>query len=71
MKTKPVTLMLPILLFTIEFQANANDALNKKAIAEIRQFERRFSSALARNDMGELQIYLSDDCKRVRNRNGQ
>jgi hypothetical protein len=63
--------MLPILLFTIEFQANANDALNKKAIAEIRQFERRFSSALARNDMGELQIYLSDDCKRVRNRNGQ
>jgi ketosteroid isomerase-like protein len=65
MRTKPVTLMLPILLFTIGFQANANDALNKKAIAEIQQFEQRFSSALARNDVGELQIYLSEDWRIV------
>lgn len=57
--------MLPILLFTIGFQANANDALNKKAIAEIQQFEQRFSSALARNDVGELQIYLSEDWRIV------
>jgi ketosteroid isomerase-like protein len=61
MKTKPVTLMLSILLLTIGFQANASEALKKEAIAEIQQFEERFSSALARNDVGELQIYLSDD----------
>jgi ketosteroid isomerase-like protein len=65
MKTKPVTLMLSILLFAIGFQANASEALKKEAIAEIQQFEQRFSSALARNDVGELQIYLSDDWRIV------
>jgi ketosteroid isomerase-like protein len=64
-KTKPVTLMLSILLLTIGFQANASEALKKEAIAEIQQFEQRFSSALARNDVGELQIYLSEDWRIV------
>jgi ketosteroid isomerase-like protein len=65
MKTKLVTFLLTILLFTLGFQVNANEALKKKAIAEIQQFEMRFSSALARNDVGELQNYLSDDWRVV------
>jgi hypothetical protein len=65
MKAKPVTLMLSILLCAVGFQVKANEAPNKKAIAEIQQFEKRFSSALARNDVGELQIDLSDDWRIV------
>jgi ketosteroid isomerase-like protein len=65
MKTKQVTLMLSVLLITIGVQANAGEALQKAAIAEIQQFEQRFSSALARNNVDELKIYLSDDWKVV------
>jgi hypothetical protein len=65
MKAKLVTLILSIPLFAIAFQATANDAPKEKVIAEIQQFEKRFSSALARNDVGELQNYLSEDWKIV------
>jgi len=65
MKTKQVTLMLSVLLFAVGFQTNANEAHKKNAIAEIQQFEKRFSSALARNDVGELQTYLSEDWRIV------
>jgi ketosteroid isomerase-like protein len=65
MKTRLLTLMLLILLFAIGFKVNANEATKEKANAEIQQFEKRFSSALARNDVAELQNYLSDDWKIV------
>ena len=65
MKTKLPTFMLSILLFMFGFQVNANEAPKIKALAEIQQFEQRFSSALARNDVGELQNYLSDDWRVV------
>jgi ketosteroid isomerase-like protein len=65
MKATPATLMMSILLLTVGFQVNANETTKEKAIAEIQQFEKRFSSALARNDVGELQNYLSDDWRIV------
>jgi hypothetical protein len=65
MKTNLVTLLLSLQLYTIGFQAHANEAAKRNANAEIQQFEKRFSSALARNDVGELQNYLSDDWRIV------
>jgi ketosteroid isomerase-like protein len=65
MKATPATLMMSILLLTVGFQVNANETTKEKALAEIQQFEKRFSSALARNDVGELQNYLSDDWRIV------
>jgi ketosteroid isomerase-like protein len=65
MKTNPVILMLSLLPYTIGFQAHANEAAKRNANAEIQQFEERFSSALARNDVGELQSYVSDDWRIV------
>jgi ketosteroid isomerase-like protein len=63
MKTKLVTLMMPLL--AIGLQVHANEAAKKNVDAEIQQFERRFSSALARNDVRELQDYLADDWRVV------
>jgi ketosteroid isomerase-like protein len=54
-----------MLLLAIGCQTRADEAPQKEAIAEIQQFEQRFSSALARNDLGELQNYLSADWKIV------
>jgi ketosteroid isomerase-like protein len=65
MKTNLVTLMLSLLPYTIGFQVHASEAAKRNANAEIQQFEERFSSALARNDVGELQNYLSDDWRIV------
>jgi ketosteroid isomerase-like protein len=65
MKTILVTLMLSLLLYTVGFQVRANEATKRNVNAEIQQFEKRFSSALARNDVGELQDYLSDDWRIV------
>jgi ketosteroid isomerase-like protein len=65
MKTNLVILMLSLLLYTIGFQVRANDVAKRDKNAEIQQFEKRFSSALDRNDVGELQDYLSDDWKIV------
>jgi hypothetical protein len=65
MKKPLVTLMLSLLLYAIGFQVHANEAAKRDANAEIQQFERRFSSALARNDVGELQNYLSADWRIV------
>jgi ketosteroid isomerase-like protein len=60
-----VTSMLLLLLYTIGFQVRANEPAKGNRNAEIQQFEKRFSSALARNDVGELQNYLSDDWRIV------
>lgn len=65
MKIHLVTLMLSLLLYTNAFQVRANEAAKGNANAQIQQFEKRFSSALARNDVGELQNYLSDDWRIV------
>jgi ketosteroid isomerase-like protein len=65
MNTNLVTLMMSLLLYTIGVQAHANEAAKTNANTEIQQFEKRFSSALARNDVGELQNYLSDDWRIV------
>jgi ketosteroid isomerase-like protein len=65
MKAKLAASILCILLLTIGFEARAHEAAQEKLIAEIQQFEQRFSSALARNDVGELQNYLSADWKIV------
>jgi ketosteroid isomerase-like protein len=65
MKTKLVILPLSLLLYTIGFQVHAHDVAKRDTAAEIQQFEKRFSSALARNDVGELQKYLSDDWRIV------
>jgi ketosteroid isomerase-like protein len=65
MKPKLVTLISSILLFAIGSQVTANEAPKRNATAEIQQFEKRFSAALARNDVGELQNYLSEDWKIV------
>ena len=65
MKSKLATSIFTILLLTIGFEARAHEAAPAKVIAEIQQFEQRFSSALARNDVGALQDYLSADWKIV------
>jgi ketosteroid isomerase-like protein len=65
MKTSLITLTLSLLPYTIGFQVHANDVAKRDTTAEIQQFEKRFSSALARNDVGELQNYLSDDWRIV------
>jgi hypothetical protein len=65
MKSKPALSIFSILVLTSGFQARAHAARQEKALAEIQQFEQRFTSALARNDVGELQNYLSSDWKIV------
>jgi ketosteroid isomerase-like protein len=65
MKKHLVTLMLSLLLYTLGFRVHANEPAKGNANAEIRQFEKQFSSALARNDVDELQNYLSDDWRIV------
>jgi ketosteroid isomerase-like protein len=65
MKTNLTTLILLLLTYTIGFQVHASEAAKRNPNAEIQQFEERFSSALARNDVSELQSYLSDDWRIV------
>jgi ketosteroid isomerase-like protein len=65
MNTNLAPLVLLLLPYTIGFEVHASEPAKRNPNAEIQQFEERFSSALARNDVGELQRYLSDDWRIV------